>query len=38
VDRDRSGQDPAIANAVLPDFTQLPETLEQVLGQPVPGA
>jgi 2-haloacid dehalogenase len=36
VDRDRSGQDPAIANAVLPDFARLPETLEQVLGQPVP--
>ncbi len=37
VNRDRGGQDPAIANAVLPDFTRLPETLETVLTQPVPG-
>jgi 2-haloacid dehalogenase len=36
VDRDRTGQDPAIANAVLHDFERLPETLEEVLDQPVP--
>ena len=38
VDRDRTGEDPAIANAVLHDFTWLPETLADVLGQPVPAA
>jgi 2-haloacid dehalogenase len=38
VDRDRTGQDPAIANAVLDDFARLPETVDEVLGQPVPAA
>jgi 2-haloacid dehalogenase len=36
VDRDRTGQDPSIANAVLPDFDQLLETLERVRLEPVP--
>jgi 2-haloacid dehalogenase len=36
VDRDRTGQDPAIANAVVADFTRLPETVDEVLGQAVP--
>jgi 2-haloacid dehalogenase len=38
VDRDRTGEDPAIANAVLDDFARLPETLDDVLRQPVPAA
>ena len=36
VDRDRTGQDPSIANAVLPDFDELLETLERVRLEPVP--
>ena len=36
VDRDRTGQDPAIANAVLRTFDDLLETLERVRHEPVP--